>query len=211
MTPTQTYYSLNAYKIIQALKNRNMEGFYCESKEAALQKILELMPADSLVAFGGSQTLVQAGILDALRAGPYRLIDRDTATTPEERDKLYHDALSSDYFLMSTNAITTDGKLINIDGYGNRIAALIYGPKNVIIVAGMNKVEHNETEALHRVRNLAAPMNSIRLNKQNPCASTGVCHKCTGDGCICCQTLVTRMSTVKNRIKVVLVGESLGY
>lgn len=112
---------------------------------------------------------------------------------------------------MSSNAITLGGKLVNIDGNGNRIAALIYGPKNVIVVAGMNKVTTDEESAMKRIRNYASPVNALRLSQNTPCAATGECHDCLSDACICCQVLVTRKSRTKNRIKVILVGEELSY
>ncbi len=211
MKPLDEYNLLIAHKLIQSLKKRNMEGFYCETKQDAVKKVKELMPENSVVAWGGSQSLVESGVLDMVKNGNYKTLDRDSVTEPHERERIIHEAFNADYYLMSTNAITLDGKLVNVDGNGNRIAALIYGPKHVIIVAGMNKVKKNEQEANDRVRNYAAPLNSIRLKRQVPCASTGQCTKCIGDGCICCQVLVTRMSSIKNRIKVILVGENLGY
>lgn len=211
MTPTQTYYSLTAHKTVEALKRRKMEGYFCETKEDALKKVLELMPEGSSVAWGGSQTLIQAGILHAVKSGSYRAIDRDSAPNPVEKAKCELEAFSADYYLMSTNAITFSGTLINIDGFGNRLAALMYGPKNVIIVAGANKLVPNEEAGMLRARNLAAPMNTIRIGLGAPCVSAGLCHNCNHDECACSHILTTRMSRQKNRIKVILVGESLGF
>ena len=130
---------------------------------------------------------------------------------PEDSRKIFHDALMADYYFMSTNAMTIDGELVNIDGNGNRVAALIYGPENVIILAGMNKVAKDVAEAVDRVHLTATPMNCVRLNKQTPCAVTGVCADCLSPDCICNQVVITRRSGIQGRIKVILIGEELGY
>ncbi len=211
MSAIETYYSFKGNKLAQAFKKRNMESYYCETKEDALKKAIALIAENSVVSWGGSETIKEIGLIDYLKSGNYKCLDRADAKTQEEIDEIYIKALSSDYYLMSANAITQDGTLVNIDGYGNRISALIYGPKNVIVIAGMNKVEPNEAAAIARARNYAAPVNSIRLKKNTPCSSTGICYNCMEDDCICCNILVTRMSRTENRIKVILVGESLGF
>ena len=131
--------------------------------------------------------------------------------TPEEEKEIKARMINSDYFLMSTNAITTDGELINIDGRANRVSFLCYGPENVIVIAGMNKVVTDVESGLKRVRLTACPPNAVRLNKKTPCAVNGECGNCYGEDCICSQFVVTRRSGVKNRIKVILIGEELGY
>ncbi len=212
MDPKQVYYQKQAETIIKQLEKRRMEGYYCPSKEAAVQTALSLTAPDTAVSFGGSMSLEQAGILDALRARQdIRLIDRSLAKTPEEVRQAYLDSFHADTYFMSTNAVTLDGQLVNVDGNGNRVAALIYGPLQVLIVAGMNKVVTDVEDAIRRVHNIASPQNCIRLQKQTPCAATGVCSECFGDDCICSQTVITRRSGVKGRIKVLLVGETLGY
>ena len=155
-------------------------------------------------------TLEDTGMLTALRHGPgITLLDRAQAKTPEETKKIYHDALSSDFYLMSTNAITKDGELVNIDGTGNRVAALIYGPEHVIVMAGMNKVAANVDEALSRVHGTATPMNCKRLGKNTPCSATGVCSDCLSPDCICNQVVITRQSGIEGRIKVILSAKNL--
>ena len=139
------------------------------------------------------------------------LLDRSKASSPEEVAEIYHQALSADYYFMSSNAITLEGELINTDGTGNRVAALIYGPKNVILLAGMNKVAHTLEEGIMRVRNVASPINANRLGRKTPCASTGSCADCLSPDCICSHTVITRRSAPANRIKVILIGEALGY
>lgn len=210
--PRQIYYEKQADTIIQNLQKRQIEGFYAPTVEDAEKKVFSYLTENSSVAFGGSMTLDETGLLTALRHDPnIRLIDRAAASTPEEVKQVYHDALSADFYLMSTNAITISGELVNIDGTGNRVAALIYGPEHVIILAGMNKVSANIEEAVSRVRNTATPINCERLHKNTPCAATGACADCLSPDCICNQIAITRRSGVPGRIKVILIGEALGY
>ena len=212
MTAKEQYNKTLADTLIQNLKKRQIEGFYCATIEEAKAKALSFVAADAAVAFGGSMTLAESGILDALRAkSDIHLIDRNTAKTPDETKQMYRDAFSADTYFMSTNAITLDGELINIDGNGNRVAALIYGPDQVIIVAGLNKVTANVEDGIRRVRNCATPPNCIRLNKKTPCAATGRCADCLSPEGICNQIVITRRSGNPDRIKVILIGESLGY
>lgn len=212
MTPEKTHYQKLAETVIKNLKKRQMDGCYCETIEEAEKEVFSCLTAACTVSFGGSMTLEEMGLLTALRHDPnITLIDRATAKSPEETKKMYHDALSADYYFMSTNAITTDGELVNIDGTGNRVAALIYGPEHVIILAGMNKVVPTLDDAIHRVHNTASPINCQRLNKNTPCAATGACADCLSPDCICNQTVITRRSGVPGRIKVILIGEALGY
>lgn len=212
MNPKQSHYKALAATVIKNLEKRRMEGVYCDTIEEAKEKALSYLIPGCSVSFGGSMTLDETGILASLRErSDISLIDRAKATTPEETKKAFHDALSADYYFMSTNAITADGELVNIDGNGNRVAALIYGPEYVIVVAGMNKVVSNVEEAVSRVHNTATPMNCQRLGKKTPCAATGVCADCLSPDCICNQIVITRRSGLEKRIKVILVGEELGY
>lgn len=205
------YYKNLANTVLKGFEKRFIEGYYCDSVEEAKALALSLVPAGSSASFGGSVTLGETGILEALRTREdITLYDRDTANGPDEIKKIMHDALSCDYYFMSSNAITTDGELVNIDGNGNRVAALIYGPENVIIIAGMNKIVRNVEDGISRTRNVAAPPNCIRLNKNTPCAANGVCGNCLKET-ICDQIVITRASRVPNRIKVILVGEELGF
>ncbi|MFN2340104.1 MAG: lactate utilization protein [Halanaerobium sp.] len=205
------YYQTKAQNLIKNFASRNIEAYFVKDSEAAQKKLLELIKEKSSVSWGGSMTLKEIGIFDQLKAGDYKLLDRAAARNSVEKEEIYHQALNADYYLMSSNAITQSGKLVNVDGNGNRLAALIYGPKNVIIVAGMNKVTVDEESAVKRVRNQAAPANSIRLNQKTPCAKTGYCNSCQVDDTICCQTVITRRSRQNGRIKVILVGEELGF
>lgn len=204
-------YANTAETLIKNLKKRNMEGFYCPTAESAVEKIRELIPETSSVTWGGSETLVEAGILKGLQGCGYELIDRMSAKTPEEKRALYGKIVMADYFLMSSNAITIDGELINIDGAGNRVACLCHGPRHVVITAGMNKVVKTIEDGVHRVRNAAAPPNSLRVGVKTPCSVTGTCQDCLSDGCICSDLVITRRSMVPGRIKVVLIGEDYGF
>lgn len=197
--------------IIKKLESRNMEGYYFDTPAETMEFLADLIPAESSVSFGGSETLKETGILDFLKYGPYEVLDRSTAHTQEEIREMYASHAMSDYFFMSTNAITHDGQLVNVDGNGNRVACLIHGPKNVIIVVGTNKICSNLETALERVQNIAAPPNTIRLNKNTPCKDLGKCVDCLTEDCICCHTVITRMSRHKGRIKVLFINDSFGY
>lgn len=204
-------YEHTAAAVIRNLEKRNITGYYCATKEEARNKILSLMPEGSSITWGGTETMSQLGIFDVIREKNYELIDRATAKTPEESRALYGRMVCADYFLASTNAITLDGELVNIDGNSNRVACIAYGPSHVIIAAGMNKLAADLDTAMARVRTFACPPNAIRVGASTPCAATGVCSDCLSPDCICCQTLITRKSRHNGRIIVILVGEELGF
>ncbi len=206
------HYEILAGKIIDKLKIRQMEGYYAATREEALQLVKEKFLTDGKsVCWGGSMTLGEVGVLDYLNESNCEVIDRNSYTTREEQKEIKAKMINADYFLMSTNAITLDGELVNIDGYANRVSFLCYGPENVLVIAGMNKVVTDVEEGVKRVRNIASPPNTMRLNKNTPCAKNGRCGDCFSEDCICSQVVVTRRSGVKNRIKVILVGEELGF
>ena len=211
MKPRKEYYQTTAKELIKKLEKRRMEAYYCDNKEEAVAKIMELLSKGASVSWGGSMTLEELELKPKIIAGNYEVYDRSGAETEEEKEQIYHWALNCDYYLMSANAITKTGKLINIDGRGNRLAALVYGPKNVIVTVGMNKLTPDEKTARLRVKEKAAPINAMRLDRETPCVEKGSCFDCLGDSSICSQTVITRRSHVKNRIKVVLIGERLGY
>jgi len=210
-TPKQQYYENLADSLIDKFNLRGIEGYYCETKEEALLTAKRFLTPGCSVSWGGSMTLEEIGLISDLKNSDYTVFDRATATTQEEKDALYAEVSHCDYYFMSSNAITLDGQLVNVDGLGNRVASLIHGPKNVVIVAGMNKVAPTLDAAMDRVRNQAAPPNCIRLGLNTPCAKFGRCVDCLDDSCICCETVITRKSRISGRIKVILVGEELGY
>ena len=211
MSPKEIAKQNLANTIIKNMAKKNLEGYYCATSTEAVEKALSLMPAGASVTWGGSMTLTECGLMDALKNANYELIDRDTAKTPEEGRLMYAKQVMADYYLMSSNAITVDGELVNIDGRANRVSCLCWGPENVIVIAGMNKVAADVESALKRVRTMAAPPNTVRLNRNTPCAQTGKCGDCYSPDCICSQIVITRRSSTPNRIKVILVGEELGY
>ncbi len=205
--------ALKAETIIKNLNKRNIEGVYCATKEAALKQALSYIEEGSVVSWGGSESVKEIGLRDAVDSGDYEVIDRSIAKNYEEQRELFSKAVLSDYYLMSSNALTLDGELINIDGTGNRVACLAYGPKHIIMIVGMNKVVNNIEDGVARVRNFASPPNTIRLGLKTPCSLTGRCGDCYGDTCICSQIVITRRQSaaMKDRIKIILVGENLGY
>lgn len=204
------YYDKRGALLVRNLQNRHFEAYYCSTKEEALQKALSLIPEGSSVGWGGSVTCQQLGLLDAVKSGAYNVVDRDKAQSPEERDQLLRDCLLVDTFLTSANAMSMDGQMVNIDGTGNRLAAICFGPKQVVVVAGMNKVVDTLDDAIARARTVAAPMNQQRFGFPNPCGATGTCGDCKSETCICNHILVTRHCR-GNRIKFVIVGEELGF
>lgn len=211
MTPQKQAYENKAKTIIKALKKGNMTGIYFDTKEEAAAYAADLIQDGSVVTWGGSVTVEQIGLKGLLEQREVTCLDRDKAKDPAGKKAIYRQAFSADYYLMSSNAITMDGKLVNIDGNGNRVAALTFGPDNVLVFAGMNKIVADEHEAVSRVQNIASPPNTNRLNLNTPCAVTGFCGDCHSEGCICCSTVITRHSRQPGRIQVILIGETLGY
>lgn len=211
MTPKQIFNENLVKIVIKNLEKRKMQGFYCETKQDALNKVLELIPENSEITFGGSQSINEIGLINKLKNGNYKVFDRSYAKNQDEIDEIYRKAYFSDFYICSSNAISQDGVLINIDGTGNRVSAMIYGPKNVILVVGINKITKDIESGIERVRNYSAPLNTIRLDRKTPCKTTSKCHNCLSEDCICCQIVLTRVSRYENRIKVIIVGEELGY
>ena len=211
MNPIEIRNEKAAGKVIKNLARRNIEAFYCPTSREAVDKLLEMIPQGSSVTWGGSMSIRDIGIPAALAdAGKYEVYDRDKAPDRAAATEIYLKAFSCDYYLSSANAITEDGVIVNIDGTGNRVAAITFGPRNVIFVIGMNKLTQNVDAALARARSLAAPVNTARFDIQTPCKLDGVCHNCLSDACICNYIHYLRHSP-KGKHKVILVGESIGY
>ena len=199
---------LLAQKVIHGLQSRNMSGYYASSREEALRKALELIPEGSTVTMGGAMSAHEIGLVDAVRSGPYKFIDRDACADKRAAMLAAYDA---DVFLSSVNAMTEDGILINIDGNSNRVSAIAQGPKKVLFIVGMNKVCDDVDGAIKRARSVAAPTNAQRFGLSTPCAKTGSCMDCKSPDTICCQFLITRFSRHAGRIHVILVNDSLGF
>lgn len=200
-----------AQSIIKNLEKRNMSGYYFATGAECVQAIIDSIPKGSSIGWGGSESIKEIGLMDAIQNGSYELIDRMNAKNPEEAREIYARTVLADYYLMSSNALTINGELINIDGNGNRVSCLIHGPRHVVIVVGMNKIVTDIASGVSRVRNIASPANAIRLNKKLPCASAGHCLDCLSPDCFCNQIVVTRRSGHADRIHVYLVAEDLGY
>lgn len=211
MNQVQEQYRRQAEALIPKFARRNMEAFYCGTSREAKELVLSMIPEGAVVTSGGSVTLEQTGIFQELQSDKYTYVARSFSSDPREVQARFAQQVQADFYLLSTNAFTADGELVNIDGSSNRMAMLLHGPRNVIVVAGMNKLAMTREDALRRVRNMAAPPNAARLNKRTPCALTGFCGDCLSPETICCQEVITRYSRLPGRIKIVLVGESLGF
>ncbi len=209
--PRKVAFEATAETIIKRLKRRNIEGYFCKDSAAAVELVKSLVPEGSSIGWGGSVTFEQTGVKSALEAGNYRMLDRSTVREPEELREMYLSHLAADCFFMSTNAITVTGELVNIDGNSNRLACLLYGPRQVIVLVGMNKVVEDVDAGIKRIHTMACPPNATRLHANTPCERMGVCGECHEKGCMCCNIVVTRHSRFPDRIKVVLIAEDLGF
>lgn len=202
---------IKAETILNAFEKRGIKGYYCDSKEDALELALTFINNGDKVACGGSMTLGEIGLKDKLGDMDIDLVDPFKYSNPEEMFEERVRTLSTDVYFMSSNAVTMDGILVNIDGTGNRVAALCYGPKKVVLIVGMNKITASEDEAVARIKNDACPANCIRLNKKTPCAATGKCGNCLSQGnTVCSYTVSTRFCST-GRLNVILVNDCLGY
>ena len=211
MTPQEQRKERLAQTIIKNLKRRHIEGFYCATSEETVKKVSELIEDGSSVTWGGTMTVRDMGIPQYLKdRGTLEVLDRDLVETPEEKQAMYLKAFSADVYLSSANAISEDGVIVNIDGNGNRVAAITWGPKKVIFVIGLNKVAQNVEAALARARSTASPINAARFDIKTPCQTDGVCHNCNSPESICNYVHFLRNSP-RGRHVVVLVGENLGY
>ncbi|MCR5701262.1 MAG: lactate utilization protein [Lachnospiraceae bacterium] len=202
---------LLAQKVIKGLESRNMTGYYAASKEEALKIALEIIPEKSSVTMGGAMSAREIGLVDAVKSGNYNFIERENASTEEEKRKATLEGYDADYFLSSANAMTEDGVIVNIDGNSNRVSMIAHGPKHVLFIVGMNKICDDIDGAMKRARNVAAPINAQRFGLSTPCTNTGSCMNCKSPDTICCQFLITRYSRHKDRIHVILVNDNLGF
>ena len=210
-------------KTIRNLEKNNMMACFVESKADVVNKVAELMKDGETVSVGGSMTLFECGVIDHLRSGRYDFQDRyrDGLTRPET-EEIFRKAFFADTYISSTNAVTENGELYNVDGNSNRVAAICYGPKSVIIIIGYNKIVDDLDAAVSRVKRTAAPANCVRLSCKTYCSEKGECMSlqsvdsgmasgCNSPSRICCSYVVSGYQRVKDRIKVIIVGEELGY
>jgi len=200
-----------AQKMIKNLERRHFEAYFCKTREEAKEKVLELMPKGSSVTWGGTATVRDIGLPALLKEKGYEVYDRDDINTDEEKLAIYRKAFDCDFYLSSVNAISEDGVIVNIDGNGNRVAAITWGPKKVIFIVGMNKVAQNVEAALSRARGTAAPINCMRFDVKTPCHTDGMCHNCNSPESICNYIHFLRNSHPVKRHIVILVDEELGY
>lgn len=200
-----------AARTMEKLRRNRMAPYFVKSAEEARELVKKLVPEGSVCFSGGSMTLRETGILDMLTGGNYDFRDPHSAPTPEEREKQRREAFSCDYFFASANAITENGEICNLDGMGSRVAPIIYGPKNVILVAGINKIVPDEAAARVRIKEIASPANAKRLSCKTPCSETGKCADCVSPERICCSYTCLGFQRIPDRIKVIIIGENLGY
>ena len=209
-TPKEICYEKRGALLVKNLKSRHFDAYYCATREEALQQALSLIPEGASVGWGGAMSAQQIGLMDAVRNGPYAALDRDQCATTQEREEMQKKCMFADVFLSGANAISLDGQMVNIDGTGNRVAAIIYGPEKVLVIAGMNKVADTLEDAMRRARTVASPMNCQRFDLSNPCSITGSCADCKKETSICNQIVITRHCRPAGRITFILVGEDLG-
>ena len=208
---------------MEALRKNNMQAYYVENSAKAKELVQSLMEKGSTVTHGGSMTLKQTGINELLKSGDYNYLDRSAeGLTREQVEEIYRKSFFADTYLTSANAVTEKGELYNVDGNSIRVAAILYGPKSVIVVVGVNKIVPDIRAAVERVKKVAAPKNTVRLSCKTPCAATGecislkqpdsvACDGCKSEGRVCCNYVVSAQQRKKDRIKVIIVGEELGY
>ena len=206
---------INEQKIIrtiEALEKNNMNGYLVENEEELIDKIKEIVSEGSMVACGGSMSLFETGVIDHLRSDRYKFLDRyKEGLTKEEVVKIYKEAFFADAYFSSSNAITEDGQLYNVDGNGNRVAALLYGPEKVIIICGVNKIVATLEDAIKRNEAVSAPANAKRLNKNTPCTKVGYCMNCNSKERICSEYTVIKRQSIKGRIHVIFLNKEIGY
>ena len=211
MTPTEIRNERLAAKLIKNLERRHFEAHYCHTAEDIIAKVKSIIPEGSNISWGGSMSIRDIGLTKALKEGNYAVYDRDDVSTNEEKIAVYRKAFEVDYYLASTNAISEDGVLVNIDGNGNRVAAITWGPKRVIFVVGLNKVAQDVGAALQRARSTASPINAARFDINTPCQIDGVCHNCNSPQSICNYIHFLRNSHPAKRHVVILTDLNLGH
>lgn len=199
-------------RTIASLEKNNMNGYYVQTEKEALEKVKELISEGDTVSVGGSMTLFETGVIELLRSGKYQFLDRyKEGLSPAGMKEVFRKSFFADAYFTGTNAITENGELYNVDGTGNRVAAMLYGPEKVIVIAGRNKIVKDLDQAILRVKGTAAPANNVRLNKNNPCTKIGHCMDCKQESRICNEYTVIKRQSDKNRIHVIIINKELGY
>lgn len=212
MNIQETRNSLMAEKLIKNLQKRHYDAYYCPKCNDIRDKVKELIPEGSSISWGGSYTIRDSGVTTMLKEGNYHVFDRDDVTTSEDKLRIYRKAFECDYYLASVNAMSEDGVIVNIDGNGNRVAAITWGPEHVILIVSLNKVCQDVDAAIKRARSTAAPINMARFDlPKTPCKVDGLCHDCLSADSICNYVSIQRMSHPAHRHIVLLTNEILGY
>lgn len=199
-------------RTIKALEKNNMSGYVVNDEEELFKKIDELVNEGDLVACGGSMTLFETKVIDYLRSGKYNFLDRYVANlSSDDKKDIYRKSFYADAYFASTNAVTENGELYNVDGNGNRVAAMLYGPDKVILVVGVNKIVKDVSEAINRNKEICAPANVKRLSCKTPCSSTGKCMDCSSPERICCEYTLIKRQKIAGRMHVIFLNEHFGY
>ncbi|AYO31411.1 lactate utilization protein [Biomaibacter acetigenes] len=205
------FYEQRCQKAVKALIKNGFDAIYVPTREEAVKKAIDLVPENASVGVGGSVTIHELGIVDALKERGHVIFDHSPLTDPVERNATRKKQLTCDVFFASTNALSLDGKLVNIDGTGNRVASMIFGPGHVVLVVGANKITDDLDQALLRAKQVAAPMNAIRLNRKTPCTITGQCSGCLSEDKICNVITIIEHRPSMTPFTVIVVGEEIGY
>ena len=199
-------------RTVQAINKNNMNGYYAKDREELIRIIEDIVSENSLVSCGGSMTLFETGVMEYLRSGRYKFLDRyKEDITREEVVNMFKESFFADAYFTSSNAVTENGELYNVDGNGNRVAAMLYGPEKVIVICGVNKIVKNVEEAIKRNRECAAPINAKRLNKETPCSKVGYCMDCKSKDRICNEYTLIKRQNRKERMHIIFLNENLGY
>lgn len=199
-------------RTIKALEKNNMSGYLVNNKEELFNIIDDLVKEGDTVGCGGSMTLIETDVIEYLRSGKYTFLDRyDSSLSQSDLKELHRKCFSADAYFASTNAVTVNGELYNVDGNGNRVAAMLFGPDKVILVVGVNKIVKDVNEAIERNKQICAPANTKRLNKKTPCATTGTCADCSSPDRICCEYTLIKMQRTANRMHVIFINDNFGY
>ncbi|WP_024615863.1 lactate utilization protein [Clostridium sp. Ade.TY] len=199
-------------RTVEAINKNNMNGYYVKGRDELIKLIEEIVSEDSLVSCGGSMTLFEAGVMEHLRSGRYKFLDRyKEGITREEVVNMFKESFFADAYFTSSNAVTENGELYNVDGNGNRVAAMLYGPEKVIVICGVNKIVKDVEEAIKRNRECAAPINAKRLNKETPCSKVGYCMDCKSKDRICNEYTLIKRQNRKDRMHIIFLNENLGY
>lgn len=209
---------LKIHRTIAALEKNNMHGYYAPTSADAVRVVESILKEGDTISCGGSVTLDATGVKDLMRSGKYNFLDREAVSTDAERQAIYRQTFSADVFLTSSNAITENGELYNVDGGGNRVAAMLFGPSKVIVVAGYNKIVRDLDAAAAYVKSITTPANAMRLHLDTPCTHAAcpgtdgdMCAGCRNENRICSLFSVMAYQRNKDRVHVVLIGEEIGY